>query len=115
MTVELVAPEEIPDLSPALELAAYRIANEALSNVFRHSTGQVCVVTITGGATLSLEVWDDGTNPDPWRPGVGVHSMADRAEELGGTATAGPTATGWRVHSQIPINLHLPTGATPPD
>ncbi len=111
IAVDLVAPEHIPELSPALELAAYRIVTEALSNAFRHSTGQLCVVTITGGSALSLEVWDNGTNPPRWRPGVGVHSMTDRAEELGGTTCAGPTVTGWTVQSEIPVSpMHKPTG-----
>jgi signal transduction histidine kinase len=103
LTVDLVAPERLPELSPAVELAAYRIVTEALSNAFRHSDGRLCVVTIAGGGALGLEVWDDGTPPARWRPGVGVHSMTDRAEELGGTASAGPTTTGWAVRSRLPI------------
>ncbi len=112
IAVDLVAPESISGLSPALELAAYRIVTEALSNAFRHSTGQLCVVTITGGAVLSIEVRDNGTNPADWRPGVGIHSMTDRAEELGGATSAGPTATGWTVRSQIPVNPQHAKGVT---
>ncbi|MCW2803044.1 MAG: two-component system, NarL family, sensor kinase [Propionibacteriaceae bacterium] len=103
ITVELLAPEQLPDLSPAGELAAYRIANEALTNVFRHSTGRRCVLTITGQDALVVEVWDDGTPTPHWHPGVGLRSITARAEELGGTASAGPTPTGWTVRSELPV------------
>ncbi|WP_285709115.1 histidine kinase [Microtetraspora sp. NBRC 16547] len=104
ITVELDMPAQLPALSPAVELAAYRIMNEALTNVLRHSDARRCVITISLDGELLISVGDDGTPPASWRPGVGLRSISDRAEELGGSATAGPSARGWEVHARLPLH-----------
>lgn len=84
-TVE--APERLPPLPAAVEVAAYRIALEALTNVARHSGARSCAVrlSIADGA-LRIEVADDGRGVDPnVRAGTGLISMRERAQELGGT------------------------------
>lgn len=80
---------ELPDLLPALpaavEVAVYRIAQEALTNVARHSQAQYCTLRLSLGDDLKLEISDDGTGlPADYNPGVGLRSMRERAEELGG-------------------------------
>jgi signal transduction histidine kinase len=81
----------LPPLSAAVEAAAYRIAVEALTNVTRHAQAKRCVISFdlergNFGDFLRLEVADDGVGmSDERRAGVGLTSMRERAEELGGT------------------------------
>jgi len=93
--VEMEHPDQLPALSPAVELAAYRIASEAINNALTHSEGRRCLVKITANGTLAVTVRDDGRPPSSWTPGVGLRSILERAEELGGTAAAGPIGDGW--------------------
>ena len=102
--VELVVPATLPALSAAAEVAAYRIVVEALENAVRHSSATMVTVTmrvLPGG--LAIEVTDDGGASGPWPAGVGTASMRERAAELGGTLTAGPTPTGGRVVALLPL------------
>ena len=102
--VRLQLPDELPPLSAAVELAAYRIVLEALANVARHSTARHSDVRITAAEDLVVTVEDDGVpSRADWSPGVGLRSIADRAEELGGSATAGPSGQGWRVQARLPL------------
>ena len=95
LAVDLTIADNLPPLSPAIELAAYRIATEALTNAVRHSDGHACRMSAQAGDYLVITVTDDGEPPARWRPGVGIRSIAERAEELGGSADAGPVAGGW--------------------
>jgi two-component system, NarL family, sensor kinase len=89
MRVTVAAPE-LPALPAAVEVAAYRIATEALTNVARHAGARTVRVDLAVDTAVRLTVADDGTGAAPWRPGVGLSSMSDRVGELGGTCTAGP-------------------------
>ncbi|HCB04129.1 MAG TPA: hypothetical protein DEQ43_07775 [Nocardioides bacterium] len=104
VTVEVSAPEELPDLPAAVEVAAYRIVSEALTNVARHSSSARAAVLIDAGTDgLRLEVTDRGRSA-AWRPGVGLSSMRERATELGGTLEAGPgPGGGGRVAALLPL------------
>jgi two-component system NarL family sensor kinase len=83
---EITAPDPLPPLPAAVEAAAFRIAQEALTNVARHAHAGHACVTIAVGETLQLEVDDDGCGVAPDRhPGVGLTSMRERATELGGS------------------------------
>lgn len=104
LRVELAAPDPMPALSPAVELAAYRIAVEGITNALRHSTGLSCRVAVTAGDDLEVTVTDDGDAPARWRPGVGLRSIDTRAEELGGTAHAAPGDGGWTVRARLPLH-----------
>jgi signal transduction histidine kinase len=83
------APESWPALPAAVEVAAYRIATEAVTNVFRHAHARRCEVRLAAREDrLLLEIVDDGTGlPDPPRVGVGTRSIAERAAEIGGRAS----------------------------
>ncbi|TDD59586.1 two-component sensor histidine kinase [Kribbella antibiotica] len=98
-----VAAEGLPALPAALEVAAYRIATEALTNVVRHSRATSAVLALRCGNDLEVEVTDDGPPNGAWHPGVGLHAMRERAAELGGVFEAGPTPTGGRVHARFPL------------
>ena len=97
-----VSAAEIGTLPPAVELAAYRIATEAITNAQRHSTGTevgVCVRVRTD--RLEVVVQDDGS-PGSYAPGVGLRSITERAEELGGRSEIVAGLDGWRVSAWIP-------------
>jgi two-component system NarL family sensor kinase len=91
-------------LPAAVEVAAYRIATEALTNVVRHSgAGRVVIRLTPAESTLCLEVLDDGPAETSWTAGVGMSSMRERAEELGGTCLVGPGEHGGAVRAQLPL------------
>ena len=109
LSIALVAPPVLPVLPAAVEVAAYRICTEALTNVARHAHAHHVSIVVAIDGALCLEVLDDGTastaNGDRWRPGVGLLSMAERVAEVGGTLRAGPTPTGGRVYANLPLAL----------
>lgn len=90
------APERLPPLPAAVEVAAYRIAQEALTNVVRHASAKSCLIRLSiEGDQLCIEVTDDGIGlPAAPRAGVGLTSMRERATELGGTFRIEPHAAG---------------------
>ena len=101
------------ELPAAVEVAAYRIASEALTNAVRHAGARRCDITLTADEALTVEVTDDGRGlPDDPIPGIGLSSMRERAEELGGSFTATPPAhwgypesgspSHWRRHEPAP-------------
>jgi two-component system, NarL family, sensor kinase len=103
VAVEVTAPEEFPELPAAVEVAAYRIVTEALTNVARHSTSPTASVRLVPAPDgLRVEVSDGGSSA-AWRPGVGLSSMRERATELGGTLEAGPGPAGGRVAALLPF------------
>ena len=108
------APEDLPPLPAAVEVAAYHIAQEAVTNVVRHAEANTCLVRLDlddGAGVLRLEVEDDGRGIGPERgTGVGLSSMRERAEELGGTCVIEPGAKGGtRVRVQLPCFLESGT------
>ena len=91
-------------LPAAVEVAAFRTAVEAVTNAARHSSGRRVVVELTADeAALTVTVSDDGHSSAPWHAGVGLTSMRERAEELGGAIDAGPTTLGGRVRARYPL------------
>ena len=95
---------ELPSLPAAVEVAAYRIATEALTNVIRHSSATTADVCLdSSGSQIRLLVTDNGPPANgPWVRGVGLTSMNERATELGGRFCAGPDAGGGRVEVTLP-------------
>lgn len=108
------APEFLPTLPAAVEVAAYRIAQEALTNVVRHAQAQHCTLRVTldaSTAALRIDMTDDGRG---WgaehQPGIGLTSMRERAEELGGTLTIDQRSPeGVQVHAALPCVLTPPS------
>jgi two-component system, NarL family, sensor kinase len=107
--VTVTAGAGLPPLPAAVEVAAYRIASEAITNAIRHSGAQaVDVVLDVAPGALEVRVTDDGRGiPATATPGVGLGSMRDRATELGGWC---------RIDAEEPrgttVLAHLPIGAT---
>jgi signal transduction histidine kinase len=104
-TVE--ATDGLEPLPAAVEVAAYRIVVEAVNNVQRHSGAQHCTVRLTRhDGELHVEVADDGAGLAPERrAGVGLSSMRERAEELGGSFEVVPGPGSGTV-----VRAHLPLG-----
>ncbi len=99
-------PERLPALPAAVEVAAYRIAGEALTNAARHGHAGACRLEIELNGSLTLEISDDGDGlPRNYRSGVGLGSMQQRAEELGGTCTVSRRSGGGTlVRALIPLD-----------
>jgi signal transduction histidine kinase len=106
--LDVVAPAELPRLSAAAEVAAYRIAVEGVLNAVRHAGARsVRCLVAAEGATLVVEVDDDGCGPDGGSTGVGMGSMRDRAEELGGSfSVIGGADRGTRIRARLPLETH---------
>ena len=89
LKISVEAPERLPVLPAAVEVAAYRIAQEAMTNIVRHAKAQACHVRLSVNHQLELEITDDGIGlPEERRAGVGLPSMRERVAELGGTFAA---------------------------
>ena len=104
----LEASEDLLPLPAAVEVACYRIAQEALTNIARHAHAKTCRVDLSVDRTvgkLELEVTDDGVGvPEGRRAGVGLSSMRERAEELGGTCDVRRDPEGGtRVLARLPL------------
>jgi signal transduction histidine kinase len=87
LRIDVVALDHLSALPAAVEVAAYRIVQEALANVTHHAHAHRCSICLEcSQETLQIEVTDDGTGlPVGYHAGVGLLSMRERAEELGGT------------------------------
>jgi signal transduction histidine kinase len=105
LVVSMEAPNELPALPAAIEVAAYRITLEALTNVARHAHARSCTVSLMVDGALELEVVDDGLGlPRDHRAGVGLASMRERAAELGGACSVERLpAGGTRVRAHLPL------------
>ncbi len=103
LDVRVVQPEPPPALAPAVELVAYRIVQEALTNVTRHAHANAVTVALGYGDGVTIEVTDDGIGGAAG-PGNGIAGMRERAAALGGTVEAGPRpGGGFRVAAHLPV------------
>jgi signal transduction histidine kinase len=96
--------DELPALPAAVEVAAYRIVVEAVTNTVRHARARRCQVSIAlTPAGLSVEVTDDGAGlAAAGQPGHGLAIMRERAEELGGIVTVTNGSPGVTVQARLP-------------
>jgi signal transduction histidine kinase len=112
LRVTVEAPDQLPPLPAAVEVAAYRIVQEALANVAGHAHARTCAVRLAlapsasteADYALDVEITDDGVGlPAEQRMGVGMLSMRERAEELGGTCVIEGADGGTRVRARLPL------------
>lgn len=109
-TVEVSAPA-LPELPAAVEVAAFRVAVEAVTNVARHAAADRADVTflLDGPDLLDVTVKDSGTGDAAWTEGVGIASMRERVEQIGGSLTIDTHVTGSVVRARLPIHQgHAP-------
>ena len=86
LELTVAADGDLTGLPAAVEVAAYRIAAEALTNVHRHAGARSCTVRLRRTDALELEITDDGAGiPTDHPSGIGLLAMRERAAELGGT------------------------------
>lgn len=106
LLVRVAGPDGPLDVDPAVEAAAYRIADEALANVVRHARATRCLVDVHVDGVLRVAVTDDGRGVPAQRDGgVGLPSMRARAEQLGGRFAAEQTGCGTRVVVELPVGV----------
>jgi signal transduction histidine kinase len=105
LRVELAVGGEPHDLPPGVDLSAYRIVQEALTNTLKHARAENALVTIDyAEARLDLEVLDDGAGGEVAGDGRGIIGMRERVGLLGGELSAGPRASGgFGVRAAIPL------------
>jgi signal transduction histidine kinase len=99
---------DLPPLTPDVETAAFRIAQEALTNVARHSAAQAALIRLgVVGGRLELAVIDDGAgfsgNGSDRSVGIGLASMRRRAEAAGGRLTVDSGECGTKVVAELPV------------
>jgi signal transduction histidine kinase len=108
LSVDLTLEGDAGDLPAGVDLAAYRILQEALTNTLRHA-GAVTVRArvVAGPEEVVVDVVDVGdgsrTNGYEVGGGRGLAGMHERARLYGGEVEAGPTGDGFRVHARIPV------------
>ncbi|WP_432879735.1 sensor histidine kinase [Kribbella sp. CA-245084] len=96
-----------PGLDTAISLTAYRIVQESLTNVIKHSAARIATVTVAvSGTTVELEV----TDPGPRRPGSstaghGLLGLDERVRLVGGRASYGAHGEGFRVQATLPVGV----------
>ena len=99
-----VEADDLPPLPAALEVAAYRIATEAVTNAAQHSgTDRAWVRIERGDDRLVLTVRDAGCSDGAWVPGVGLGSIRERAAEIGGTIDITSDSKGSQVRALLPL------------
>ena len=102
-----VSSDELAPLPAAVDLAAYRIVSEGLANAAKHAgASRVHLVLEQCAGALQVRVSDDGVGvPETMTPGVGLRSMRERAEELGGSCSVvpGQDGRGTTVLATIPV------------
>jgi signal transduction histidine kinase len=105
LSVLVEAPEDLPNLPAAVEVAVYRITQEALTNVVRHARTRTCVVRLVVDEDATLEIVDEGVGiPAERSAGVGLTSMHERASELGRSCIVEPVPKGGtRVLVRLPL------------
>lgn len=104
--IEVAATDDLPGLPAAVEVAAYRITTEAITNVVRHAGATWCAVTLRFQRDLELRIEDDGTGiSQDARRGMGLDSMRERSEELGGEFAIKTGPRGTTVSASLPVEV----------
>lgn len=117
--IELQLPPELGRLPEATEMALFRIVQESLTNIRRHSGSHHASIQLTrANGTVTLEIMDDGHGfREPLAPGeppsllnlgVGITGMRERLRQLGGQLDIESTPTGTRVHATVPVTGEPP-------
>ncbi|HEX6021135.1 MAG TPA: ATP-binding protein [Solirubrobacter sp.] len=107
LDASLTVEGEPADLAPGIDMSAYRIVQEALTNALRYAPGSTVGVTVAYGRDLRLEIRDDGgrsaNGHAPPGSGHGIVGMRERAALYGGELEAGPEGKGFVVRARLPL------------
>lgn len=106
LQITVDAPDQLPPLPAAVEVAAYRVVQEALTNVIRHAHARHCTIHLELADALCVEIRDDGVGLLPGaRAGVGLTSMRERTAELGGACQVeSQPGKGTRIRARLPLD-----------
>jgi len=111
--IQLTCEPPNPAMTDAMQVTAYRIVQEGLTNVLKHAPGSATQVSISVAADrLNIEIVSVGAeldqtpinHPGHVRPGRGLTGMRERVHLFGGHIAAGPTANGWRIAATLPLH-----------
>ena len=108
--------DDVPNLPAGIEVAAYRIATEAMTNVIKHAGARTCTVEVrVEPKELAVRVQDDGVGllGAPASQGHGWRTMRERAEELRGSFEMGTPGTGTLVVARLPLAGVAPSAPAP--
>ena len=96
-----------PELSPGIDLSAYRIVQEGLTNALKHSRGGHAEVVVRYDAnSVQLEITDDGVGANGDGPGHGLVGMRERVALYGGKLAAGPRdGGGFVLRAELPVEV----------
>ena len=102
--VDVTAAVTTDSVPPALQLAAYRIVQEALTNAVKHAPGSAVAVDVRlEGDSLLVDVTSTGPVPPQASGGSGLDGIRARVAAAGGTVQTGPAAEGWSVRADLPL------------
>ena len=106
---EIEMPQELGRLGDEIEIVLFRVLQESLTNIHRHSGSKTAFIGIGADSQqVWLEVRDQGkgngkASPEAFRPGLGIAGMRERVEDLGGALKITSDGTGIRVKAVIPL------------
>ena len=101
--LDVLADAEVGELPAAVDLSAYRIVQEALTNAVKHGGARAEVSVRQSDGRLVVEVVNDVPAPRPLGGGTGLLSMTERAAAVGGALSAGPRGDRWHVRADLPL------------
>ena len=103
--ITLHTPDGLPPLPAAVEVAAYRIVTEAITNTIRHAQARICTIHLEIDESVTLKIDDDGSGlAEDFLIGVGLASMRERAVEIGGSfEIQSKPGQGTRIAVRLPI------------
>jgi PAS domain S-box-containing protein len=109
INTDLRIPEDLSRLGDEVEIVLFRVLQESLTNIYRHSGSKTAIVEIaTDSQQVWLEVRDQGNgagqpSQEPFRPGMGITGMRERVNDIGGALEIASDHTGTRVRAVIPL------------
>ncbi|MGW5051951.1 sensor histidine kinase [Actinokineospora sp. NPDC004072] len=101
--LDVAASAEVGELPAAVDLSAYRIVQEALTNAVKHGGARAEVSVRQADGRLVVEVVNDVLTPRERGSGTGLLSMTERAAAVGGALSAGPRGDRWHVRAELPL------------
>ena len=109
INTDLRIPEDLSRLGDEVEIVLFRVLQESLTNIYRHSGSKTAIVEIARDSQqVWLEVRDQGNgagqpSQEPFRPGMGITGMRERVNDIGGALEIASDHTGTRVRAVIPL------------
>lgn len=115
LVVEAQVDEPLPDLPPVVDLAAYRVLQEGLTNAYKHGSGRATVAVRAEAASVAISIrnaTDDTASGIP-SAGIGLRGMRERVEGVGGTLTVSTSPNTFALEAVLPITrVSAPDGGT---